>query len=62
MSTYSIQQGLMSTKGSDTGVYGARLKAFQENYKKPEFAEIAKEFSDIVNADKIRAECLGGRT
>ena len=56
MSTYSIQQGLMSTKGSDTGVYGARLKAFQENYKKPEFAEIAKEFSDIVNADKIRAD------
>jgi len=56
MSTYSIQQGEMSAKGSDTGVYGARLKAFQDNYKKPEFAEIAKEFSDIVNADKIRAD------
>jgi len=54
--TNAIQQGQMSTRVSDGGVYDARIKAFQENYKAPQFGEIAKDFVDSINADKIKAE------
>ena len=56
MSVQSIRQGEMSAKGSDTGAYGARLKAFQENYTRPEFTDSFKEFNDIINADQIRTD------
>ena len=56
MSIGSIQQGELSAKQGDGGVYSERLKAFQESYVRPEFTDIAKEYNDVINADKIKAE------
>lgn len=56
MSIGSIQQGELSAKQGDGGVYSERLKAFQKSYVKPEFTDIAKEFNDAINGDKIKAE------
>ena len=56
MSIGSIRQGELSAQQGDGGVYSERLKAFQENYVRPEFTDIAKEYNDVINADKIKAE------
>ena len=56
MSVQSIRQGEMSARTSDGGAYSARLAAFQENYTRPQFTDTVKEFTDIINADQIKAE------
>lgn len=56
MSIGSIRQGELSAQQGDGGVYSERLKAFQQNYVRPEFTDIAKEYNDVINADKIKAE------
>ena len=56
MSVQSIRQGEMSARTSDGGAYSARLAAFQEEYTRPQFTDTVKEFTDIINADQIKAE------
>ena len=55
MSVSAIRQGELSAAPTGTGVVGAASEAFREEYKAPEFTDLASTFIDLANADKDRA-------